>query len=376
VLPVERVLRTFAHEAPDVFAVHHIGFSSRAASHVLGHEAYVGGGIQQWREAISCWEGEEDHERFIERTRRDAIELAEATQQDIVRHEYWRMDAKPCKLIDKFTLMFGEPEGEWEVRRLDPETELFQVVAKSHKAEEDFDALEGDVLRQEDSIRNLPTEADFEEVKAIVEQLGHNYAIRVGGGSIGIPLGSKIWLEAVVARPDLVSRLFEVQAKMAIRDMDSLSKVGAKLIFGGGDIASSKGPFYSPRSFRELMLPRLRRIAESCHEHGMYYLFGSDGNLWPIADDLFGKSGVDGYYEIDRRAGMDLTILERRYPRLTCIGNISSHTLHRGSVEDVKNNKGIVVGVSNQITSATPKENVCAMLETISRYRRTRDASA
>lgn len=387
VLPVERVLKTFAHEVPDVVAVHHIGFSSRAASYVLGHEAYVGGGIQQWREAVSCWEGEEAHEKFIERTRRDAIELAEATQQDIVRHEYWRMNVKPCKLIDKFTLMFGEPEGKWEVRHLDPETELFQVVAQSPKGEENFEALEDDVLGQEDSSRDFPTEANFEEVKAIVEQLGNNYAIRVGGGSIGIPLGSKIWLQAVIARPDIVSRLFEVQAKIAIRDMGLLSKIGAKLIFGGGDIASSQGPFYSPKSFRELMLPRLRRIVESCHEYGMYYLFGSDGNLWPIADDLFGKSGVDGYFEIDRRAGMDLADLRRRYPSLTCIGNISSYTLHRGRVEDVISetkscieeaqiNKGIVVGVSNQITSATPRENVCAMLETISRFKRARGTSA
>jgi len=386
-LPIERVLKTFAHEAPDVVAVHHIGFSSRAASYVLGHEAYVGGGIQQWREAVSCWEGEVAHEKFIERTRRDAIELAEATQQDIVRYEYWRMNAKPCKLIDKFTLMFGEPEGKWEIRRLDPETELFQVVAPNPKREENFEALEGELLEQEESIRDLPTEADFEEVKAIFEQLGNNYAIRVGGGSIGIPLGSRIWLQAVVARPDIVSRLFDMQAKIAMRDMGMLSKIGAKLIFGGGDIASGQGPFYSPKSFRELMLPRLRSIAESCHDHGMYYLFGSDGNLWPIADDLFGKSGVDGYYEIDGRAGMDLADLRRRYPNLTCIGNISSHTLHRGSVEDVisetksciekaKINNGIVVGVSNQITSATPRENVCAMLETISRFKRARGTSA
>jgi len=386
-LPIERVLKTFSHEIPDVVAVHHIGFSSRAASHVLGREAYVGGGIQQWREAVSRWEGAEAHEKFLERTRRDAIELAEATQQDIVRHEYWRMNVKPSKLIDKFTLMFGDPEGRWEVRRLDPATELFQVVAQSPKGEENFEALEAEVLEQEDSIRNFQTEADFEEVRAIVERLGDKYAIRVGGGSMGIPLGSKIWLQAVVARPDIVSRLFDVQAEMAIRNMGLLSKVGAKLLFGGGDIASSRGPFYSPKSFREIMLPRLRRVAESCHEHGMYYLFGSDGNLWPLADDLFGKSGVDGYYEIDRRAGMDLGDLRRRYPALTCLGNISSHTLHRGSVEDVISetrscideaqiNKGIVVGVSNQITSATPRENISAMLETISRYRRTHGTSA
>jgi len=384
-LPIERVLKTFSHEIPDLVAVHHIGFSSRAASHVLGREAYVGGGIQQWREAVSCWEGTEAHGKFLERTRRDAIELAEATQQDIVRYEYWRMDVKPSKLIDKFTLMFGDPEGKWEVRRLDPETELFQVVAQSPKGEETFEALEDGVLEQEDSIGGFQT--DFEEVRAIVERLGNNYAIRVGGGSMGIPLGSKIWLQAVVARPDIVSRLFDVQAEMAIRDIGSLSKVGVKLLFGGGDTASSQGPFFSPKSFRELMLPRLRRVAESCHEHGMYYLFGSDGNLWPIADDLFGKSGVDGYYEIDRRAGMDLGALRRRYPGLTCIGNISSHTLHRGSggdvisetrscIEEAQINKGIVVGVSNQITSATPRENLHAMLETISRYRRTHGTSA
>jgi len=381
VRPVERVLKTFTREIPDAIAIHHIGFSSRTATYILGHEAYVGGGIQKWREALSCWRGKEAHEEFIERIRRDALELAKATQQDIVRYEYWRMNIKPYKIIDKFTLMFGEPEGKWEVMRLDPETELFRVVAQNPKREEAFEDLEKDIIDREDSVKGLhPTEGNFEEVKAIIEELGDNYAVRVDGGNIGIPLGSKIWLQAIVARPDLVSRLFDVQAELAVRNMSALRKVGAKLLFGGGDIAASRGPFYSPKSFRELMLPRLKRIAESCHENGIYYLFGSDGNLWPIADDLFGKSGVDGYYEIDRKAGMDLADLRQRYPSLTCIGNISSYTLHRGSVEDViseikscieeaKINRGIIVGISNQITSATPRENIFAMLETIARFR-------
>ena len=76
---------------------------------------------------------------------------------------------------------------------------------------------------------------------------------------------------------------------------------------------------------------------------------------------------------------MDLADLRQRYPSLTCIGNISSYTLHRGSVEDVisetkscieeaKINRGIIVGISNQITSATPRENIFAMLETIARF--------
>jgi citrate lyase beta subunit len=56
------------------------------------------------------------------------------------------------------------------------------------------------------------------------------------------------------------------------------------MIFGGGDFAANHGPFYSPQAFHELMLPRLKRIAQACHKHGLYYLFASDGNLWPVTE--------------------------------------------------------------------------------------------
>jgi uroporphyrinogen decarboxylase len=374
---LERILMIFTHASTDRIAVHHIGFSSRAASHILGHEAYVGGGIQQWREAASLWDGGQAHEKFIEKSRRDVIELTRITKQDILRYEYWRLDLKPSKVLDRYTFMFGDPKGNWEIRRLDPETELFQVVAQSPRKEETLEDLEKSVASQEDSYKDYhPTKDNLCEVEAIVEEFGDEYAVRVGGGSIGVPTGSRTWLYAVVVRPDIVARYLDVQAEIAVRYMKPLSEVGAKFVFGGGDMASNDGPFYSPKSFHELMLPRLRRIADACHEYGMYYLFASDGNLWPVAGDLFGRSGVDGYYEIDKRAGMDLGKLRARYPKLTCIGNISSYTLHRGSVEDViaetkscieeaKRSGGIVVGVSNQVTALTPRENINAMLETI-----------
>jgi uroporphyrinogen decarboxylase len=137
---------------------------------------------------------------------------------------------------------------------------------------------------------------------------------------------------------------------------------------------------YSPRLFRELVLPRVRQVSELCHRQGVYHLFASDGNLWPVAEDLFGRSGLDGYFEIDRRAGMDLGTLRERFPRLTLIGNISSHTAHRGSrqevieetlscLEEAKRRRGIIVGVSNCLVPGTPVENVVAILETIREFR-------
>ena len=117
-----------------------------------------------------------------------------------------------------------------------------------------------------------------------------------------------------------------------------------------------------------------------CRKHGMLYSYASDGNLWPVAEDLFEKSGIDGYHEIDRRAGMDLGKLKERFPRLTLLGNISSHTLHTGTKEAViretlscleaaKQYGGIIVGSSNYPVPQTPMENFWAMIETIQKYR-------
>jgi uroporphyrinogen decarboxylase len=129
-----------------------------------------------------------------------------------------------------------------------------------------------------------------------------------------------------------------------------------------------------------LTLPALKKVSDACHKHGLFHMFASDGNLWPVADDLFGASGVDCFYEIDRRAGMDLRRLRERFPHLTLLGGINSFTLHRGTKQEVieetrsalevaKEMGSMVVGCSNQIVSQTPEENLWAMIETIKKNR-------
>jgi uroporphyrinogen-III decarboxylase len=159
-----------------------------------------------------------------------------------------------------------------------------------------------------------------------------------------------------------------------------MAKAGLRFIGGGGDFASNSGPFYSPRAFHELTFPALKKVSDACHKHGLFHMFASDGNLWPVADDLFGASGVDAFYEIDGRAGMDLAKLRQRFPHLTLLGNISSFILHRGAkaeviaetracLEAAKQYGSIIVGCSNQIVSQTPIENFWAMMDTLHRHR-------
>jgi hypothetical protein len=375
--PRERVLATFAHQKTDKVPIHHLGCASRVASMILGREAYIGGGIQQWREATALWEGEGAHRAFLQRSLADAFDLARALNHDILRLEYWRMPTKPTKRIDEYTFFYGHEEKSWRVMRYDPETELYQVITQSpdEREETTFQSIERNLDAQEKALENQPLIQPDAHIAVLMEKYGREYAIRVGGGALSIPY-DQIWLEAVALRPDLVARHLDIQVEQAVRRIGGLAQIGVKFIFGGGDFAANEGPFYSPKIFHELMLPRLQKIAKACHQHGMYYLFASDGNLWPVADDLFGHSGVDGYYEIDRRAGMDLRRLRERFPKLILIGNISSHTLHLGTkaevvaetiscIKEAKRSGGVIVGVSNYMLPGTPAENLRAMMETI-----------
>lgn len=380
--PRERVLAAFQHKPTDIVPIHNIGFSSRVASIILGREAYIGGGIQQWREAKALWRGEDAHKEYLEKSEKDAFDISVELGHDILRLQYWRMPTKPAQQINEHTFLYGDREKSWRLMSFDSETELYQVVDQyPPKAEDTFESIEKSIQAQERALENYsPDTTAAPHMQTLMEKYGKNWVVRIGGGSLGIPYSSRAWLEAIVSRPDLVARYLDIQAERAVGSLPAIAAAGVKMIFGGGDFAAEHGPFYSPKSFHDLMLPRLKRITDACHKNGLYYLFASDGNLWPLADDLFGNSGVDGFFEIDGKAGMGLQQLRERFPHLVLIGNICSYTLHRGSKDDViketmscldeaRKSLGIIVGVSNYILPGTPEENIWAMIDTMREHR-------
>ena len=378
--PKERAMAAFDHQPTDRVPIFHSGFSSWAGTIVLGREAYVGGGIQQWRESVALWNGDDAHREFLERSRQDAFDLTRVLDQDLVRVLYWRLHEKPTRQIDANTFQYGDPEGDWRVMRFDPDTELYQQVDRAPQPESTFADLEREVERMEQALGRPPSGPEaYAEEAAALEALPDR-AVRGRGAGINIEYRRPIWLEAIALRPDLVERLFDVQAARAIAQVEPQAQIGLRLLAGGGDFASNQGPFYSPDFFHRAVLPRLQRVTEVYHRRGCYLLYASDGNLWPVADDLFGASGVDGFYEVDDRAGMDLRKLRARFPDLTLMGGLNSYTLHRGTREEVIDETrdameaarecgSILVGCSNQIVPGTPPENIETMVEIMDRYR-------
>ncbi|MEW6750398.1 MAG: uroporphyrinogen decarboxylase family protein [Candidatus Latescibacterota bacterium] len=380
--PKERIDCVLQGRAPDRVPLGHISISSRIASHLLGRQAHVGGGINRWREATALWNGADAHAEFVARAHQDAVDIALALDCDLVRSGYWRDGRRPAARIDAYTFRFAWDQGrQWEVLQLDPVTECYNRVDGSAQAERTLEDLESEVERQEEAAAAYaPGPDDFADVRYALERVGHERHVRCAGMVTSIPVDQPAWLEAALLRPELVGRLLDAQVVRSLKSLRVLAGMGGQLIFGGGDFASSHGPMYSPRLFAELVLPRLQRLSAECSRLGVYHFFGSDGNLWPVAEDLYGRSGIHGHYEVDRRAGMDALEIHRRYPHLVMVGDISSFTLHVGSVNEVveetraclraaQQTHRVISGCSNLIMPETPLGNVDAMLETIARHR-------
>lgn len=378
-LPKERVQAAFDHQPSDKVPIYQAGFSSWAGSIVLGREAYVGGGIQQYREARALWEGDDAHQEYIERSRRDAFDIAETLDLDLIRPSYWRMNEKPTRRIDENTFFYGEEDGDWRVMSFNPKTELYQVARRAPQPAPTIEDLERSVAGDTPSPDDYkPTPASWPDLLAAIERFPTRATPGFGTG-LCIPR-EPIWLEACVLRPDLVGKHLDRQLAHVPGNVAVMKEMGLRYVCGGGDFAGLLGPMYSPKVFHDLMAPRLKQITEICRVQGCYHGFASDGNLWPVADDLFGTAEVDFFYELDRRSSMDPARLRQTFPHLTLWGGINSETLHLGTVEEVRvetltaleaaqEHTSMVIGCSNQIVAGTPPQNIEVMLETMREHR-------
>ena len=371
----ERVMATFEGREFDKVPIYCAGLSSRIASHVLGREAFVGHGMQRYRESVARWEGTLDE--FEERTRTDVLEASEKLDLDLVRPAYWRYAHDPIARIDENTFKYGEEDGHWWVSRFDPETELFQEIDRAPRPEGTIEDVRraADYAEANAETAQSPSPDSFKDLQVAIEYYGEERAIPGSGTGVAI-LRERHWLEAMALEPDTVRRYLVARAKINCKTIPVMAQMGLKILFGGGDFAGKNGPLYGPKAFHHCMLPALQIVSKCCDEHDVWHFFASDGNLWPVAEDLFGNSGVQGFYEIDRRCEMDLEVIRDTFPHLKLCGGIASETLHQGTVEDVvaetrsalevaRRRGQIVVGISNQVVPATPLENFDAMMETL-----------
>lgn len=139
------------------------------------------------------------------------------------------------------------------------------------------------------------------------------------------------------------------------------------------DIAYKTSLLISPRWLREHWVPRLKRLNDAWHARGARCLFHSDGNLWPVLDDLV-AAGIDGLNPIEVMAGMTVRQVRERYPNLFLTGGIDvSQLLPLGTPDQVRaacleniaatGGLGYFLGSTTELHWGIPTRNILAMFE-------------
>ena len=189
--------------------------------------------------------------------------------------------------------------------------------------------------------------------------------------------GFKETLMLMAEDPEFLSELFEACADQVIDNFDEAVARGAEFDgnFAGGDLAGKNGPLFSPRMYRELLMPHHRRIFQHFNNRGVPTFYHGDGDERELLDSLI-EAGVVAMHPLEQKAGMDLFDLKRGYgDKLVLFGGIDVRNLG-GSREEIEKeirtkvpvameNGGYIYCVDHSVAPSVSYENYLYVLHLI-----------
>jgi uroporphyrinogen decarboxylase len=323
-------------------------------------------------------------------------------EPDRVPHFEWLVDRKVrealcpgCKTYNEFAVRMGH-----DAVLADPNFKKEQVGPKrwrsewgyvvEYTAEEHGIEVEFPIQTMADLERYTPPDPHapgrYASIEETLREYGGKKAVIVHLNDVfSLPrylMGMENLLVAILAEPELVRALVDMSVDINLEMAKEVVSHGARIAYTGDDYAGNRGPFMSPKHFRELFYPGLRRVIGGFKDLGLLVIKHTDGNLWPILDMIV-DSGIDCLDPIDPQAGMDLAEVKAKYgDRLALKGNVDcAHTMTFGTPEDViaetvealrkgAPGGGFILSSSNSIHSSVKPENYLAMLQTLEKHGR------
>lgn len=367
---LNRCRATLACQPVEQVPLYTPAISCGVASAILGRPAHTGTGSLHYAEVAAWANGAAAHADFEGRLYEDLVAVHRALDLDVLRMP-WRMNARPDARIDEFTFRFGPEDGEYAIWQFQPATGDFSPCYLSPRIEPPEVRLKNEVEQMEATDPAPIARAEIAPTVELWRRHGAEFFVVGATQHIGVGLDAED-IELMVTEPDLIHRKCLLQADRAIAIGRALLAAGCPpVIFGGGDLAGNHGPFYSPRMFRELVLPGYVRALTALNALGVHHFFRSDGNLWSLMDMIFGEAGCPGYGETDRDATMTVAAVRAKFPSLVIWGNVSSSLLARGTAAEVRaqaeaalaesGRRGYFQGCSNALIQGTSLENIRAM---------------
>jgi hypothetical protein len=202
-----------------------------------------------------------------------------------------------------------------------------------------------------------------------------NYS-QTGFCSVFDSMGIEIFTLFYLYYPDVMHEFMEVSTEMEIRRVHAVADPGlSPVILIPEDFSHKGGPIFGPDVLESFHYPYVKKLTETWHEHGVRVLYHSDGNYKRALPELMG-CGVDGFYCLEKSAGMDVVDLKTQYPQYTWAGGVDGvELMERGTPEEVTvevcrqitetnvlNTGGMFVATSSEINPPVKTENFIAMI--------------
>ena len=227
-------------------------------------------------------------------------------------------------------------------------------------------------------------ESPREQYLALQERVGENTVLFPNESPVGldtayIRAGMELFIYAYAEAPELISEWLEAlnwAEIQRVHETADASLCPVALVFA--DQADKNQTMFSPAFLRREFFPRLQKLVDAWHSHGIKTIFHSDGNLWRVLED-YKAVGIDGLNPLEPLSHMYAGDIRKSYPDWILMGGIdASKLLVFGSEDDVReavrrtiNDAGAAgklwLGSSTEIHPAIPARNALAMWDEIER---------
>lgn len=151
-------------------------------------------------------------------------------------------------------------------------------------------------------------------------------------------LGPLNLLMSMKTDPDFAHDVFKTITDLNIMVCEELLGSGYEIdgAWIWGDIAYSRGTFFSPQLYKAVLYPYHRRLIGFFRHRGLPVVYHSDGDVRSFIPLLL-EAGIRCLQPLEAKASMDLFELKRRYgKRLVLMGNVDFERISRGQDEAEK----------------------------------------
>jgi len=188
--------------------------------------------------------------------------------------------------------------------------------------------------------------------------------------------GFSKFLEALLLNRGYIDELLDRLVEFEIEEIKMYIDSGVDMIELLGDLGSEESLFISPKLWREIFKPRMKKVIDSVKRENVYFFLHTDGNIVEIIPDLI-EIGLNILNPIQPECMNPATIKKLYGDKLTLHGTMSlQKTFSFGRPEDVVEeakdrikkcgyNGGLILAPSNALTKNIPVENIVTFYDYI-----------